>query len=447
MVKRKKTEKKPQVPLGVQQHLINAEPETKAILEFVCSESNNLHNCATYYARQIWFKAHKFVTKFEIVKNLTQNVHFSALPSDAAAQTCMAVGESISSYAKLRELWLSGRLETKPNLPNYRKPGGYQLIAYPKRSLRLIDGKIRFPLGLQVNAWFGIKEFFLPMPTNLDFESLREVRILPRNGCFYAEFVYPVVVEKPVLDPAKCLGIDHGLNNWLTAVSNVGTSFIIDGRHLKSVNQWYNKQVAKLKANKPQGFWSNRLAAMTEKRNRQIRDAINKAARLVINHCLNNRIGTLAFGWNKSQKDGIELGQKTNQNFVQIPTARLKARLQELCTLYGIKFLETEESYTSKASFLDADTIPTYGEKPTEWTASGKRVKRGLYVSSNGIKINADANAAANILRKVAVDLGLVLSEISRGVLYAAFEVQTLDYSRISVSLDLRVSMPRSIQR
>ncbi len=302
MVKRKKPEKKPQVPLGVQQNLIDAGSELKAILEFICSESNKLHNCANYYARQIWFKTRRFVTKFEIGTYLiqTKNRHFSALPSDAATQTCNAVGESISSFAKLRELWLSGKLETKPNLPNYRKPG-YQLIAYPNQSLRLIDGKIRFPLGLQVNAWFGIKEFFLPMPTNLDFESLREVRILPRNGCFYAEFVYPNLVEKPVLDPSKCLGLDHGLNNWLTAVSNVGTSFIIDGKHLKSVNQWYNKQVAKLKTNQPQGFWSNRLAAMTEKRNRQMRDAINKAARIVIKHCLNNGIGTLVFGWNKSQ--------------------------------------------------------------------------------------------------------------------------------------------------
>ncbi len=392
MVKKKKTEKKPRRGriairpyLGVQQNLINAGSELKAILEFICSESNKLHNCATYYARQIWFKTRRFVTKFEIGAHLiqTKNRHFSALPSDAATQTCNAVGESISSFAKLRELWLSGQLETKPNLPNYRKTGGYQLIAYPKRSLRLIDGKIRFPLGLQINAWFGIKEFFLPKPvraycnTPLDFESVREVRILPRNGCFYAEFVYPNLVEKPVLDPAKCLGLDHGLNNWLTAVSNVGTSFIIDGKHLKSVNQWYNKQIAKLKAGKPEGFWSNRLAAMTEKRNRQMRDAINKAARLVINHCLNNGIGTLVFGWNKGQKDSIELGKKTNQygriaiRPYQIPTARLKARLEQLGKLFGIKFEETEESYTSKASFLDADPMygriairPYDGEKP-----------------------------------------------------------------------------------
>ncbi len=99
MVKRKKTEKNPQIPLGVQQNLISAEPELKAILEFICSESNKLHNCATYYARQIWFKAQRYVTKFDLVRTLTKNIHFSALPSDAATQTCISVGESISSFA------------------------------------------------------------------------------------------------------------------------------------------------------------------------------------------------------------------------------------------------------------------------------------------------------------------------------------------------------------
>jgi putative transposase len=420
---RSKTPKKPKVPLGVQLNLISTNTELKSVLEYICSESNKLHNCATYYARQIWFKSRKYVTSFDIVRNLTKNVHFSALPSDAAAQTCISVGESIVSFAKLRELWLNGGLENKPKPPNYRKPG-YQLIAFPKRALRLINGQIRFPLGWRVNAWFGLKEFFLPMPSNLDFETLREVRILPRNGCFYAEFVYPVVVEKPVLDPTKCLGLDPGLNNWLTGVSNAGTSFIIDGKHLKSVNQWYNQQVARQMTNKPNGFWSNRLAAATEKRNRQMRDAINKVARIVVQHCLDNGIGTLVFGWNKGQKSDIDLGKKINQNFVQIPTARLKARIQQLCELYGIVFEETEESYTSKASFLDADTLPKYGEKPEGWKSSGKRVKRGLYRTSQGVEINADCNGAANILRKVAVKLGLNLSGISRGDLQAPLKLK-----------------------
>jgi putative transposase len=375
---------KPKKLMGVQQCLLSPDQELRAILEYICTQSNSLHNCAVYYSRQIWFKTNRGVSGFDLVNEAGKSKHFSALPSDAAVQTCIAVGESIGSFFALLKKFYAGELERKPNFPNYRKAGGFHLVAFPKRSLKLIEDQIRLPLGLQVKAWFGIKSFTIPMPSNLDFETIREVRILPRNGCFYAEFVYPDVKIEVDLDPARCLGLDHGVNNWLTGVSNAKTSFIIDGKHLKSINQWYNKSVARLMANKPNGFWSKRLARLTEKRNRQMRDAVNKAARLVIKHCLSNKIGTLVFGWNKSQKLNANMGKKTNQKFVQIPTARLKERIKQLCDIYGIRFEETEESYTSKSSFLDADTIPVYGEKPIEWKASGKRTKRGLYCSSNG---------------------------------------------------------------
>jgi putative transposase len=201
-------------------------------------------------------------------------------------------------------------------------------------------------------------------------------------------------------------------------VSNLGTSFIIDGKHIKSMNRWYNKQVSTIKNKKPQGFWNNKLAAITEKRNRQIRDGINKAARIVINHCLENNIGTIVFGWNKGNKTQIELGKKNNSEFVIIPTARLKYRITQLCEQYGIQFIETEESYTSKASFLDGDYLPIYGEKPNDWKPSGKRTKRGLYrVGCKWWYINADCNGAANIIRKVNRTLGIDLSRLSRGVL------------------------------
>jgi putative transposase len=276
---------------------------------------------------------------------------------------------------------------------------------------------LRFPLGSKVKAWFGIDAFYIPMPSNLDYKSIGEVRILPRNRCFYAEFVYQQDIKSSEVDASKVLGIDHGLNNWLTCVSNIGTSFIVDGLHLKSINQWYNKSVAKIKENKPQGFWSNRLAAITEKRNRQMRDATNKAARIVINHCSDHKIGTVVFGWNVEQKDSINLGSKTNQKFVQIPTAKLKNRIAQLCEQYGIKFVETEESYTSKTSFLDNDFLPTFGAKPEGWKESGKRISRGLYRSQDGTKINADCNGAVNIIRKVAAIFKFDLIGVGRGCL------------------------------
>ncbi len=415
---------KPKKLMGVQQCLISTDKDTQAILQYICSESNNLHNCAVYYARQIWFKTGTYVTSFDLVNMMGSNRHFAALSSEAAVQTCLSVGESIKSFSELLKKSRTGELGQKPKFPNYRKSGGYQVVSFPKRALKLVDGQIRFPLGLQVKAWFGLRDFFLPMPSNLDFNLIKEVRILPRNGCFYAKFVYPVSANKINLDFTKCLGLDHGISNWLTGVSNVGTSFIVDGLHLKSLNQLYNKQIANIKNGKPQGFWSGKLAAITEKRNRQMRDAVNKAARLVINHCIDNGIGTLVFGWNQGQKDGVNMGRKNNQKFVQIPTAKLKDRISQLCERYGIRFVETEESYTSKASFLDSDTLPKYGEKPERWKESGRRVQRGLYQSADKVEINADCNGAANILRKVAVTLGLCLEGISSGALTTPLRVR-----------------------
>lgn len=404
---------------GCQQVLVKSDKSTTAILEYVCTEAKKLINCGVYYSRQMYFKTGHIPSRADLHKQLgtyQKNIHYQALYSDTSQQILTSVAESFKSYIGLVKAAKKGEVSQKPKLPNYRK-SVMAVATFTGRSLKLIDGMIRFPLGTKVKAWFGIDSFCLPMPSNLDFKSIREVRILPRNRQFYAEFVYQVDEIKSDVDKNNVLGIDHGLNNWLTCVSNLGTSFIVDGLHLKSLNQWYNKSVAKLKSDKPQGFWSNRLAAITEKRNRQMRDAVNKAARIVINHCIENKIGTIVFGWNKGQKDSIDLGTKNNQKFVQIPTARLKDRIAQLCKQYGIDFMETEESYTSQSSFLDCDNMPKFGEKSEGWKASGKRVSRGVYKTSDGFKINADCNGAANILRKVAVMLGVNLSGISRGCL------------------------------
>ncbi|MFQ3629075.1 MAG: transposase, partial [Cyanobacteriota bacterium] len=339
---------------GCQPVLIHIEKDVQAVLEYLCSESNKVYNCALYYARQIYFKTKRFVGRAAICEEMarSKNRHFGAIYVSAAQQTCNAVAEALKSFRELLKLWRRGELTERPKLPNYRQSGLFT-VSYPKRWLKLTDQGIRIPLGTQVKAWFGISEIYLPMPLNLDWRQIKEVRILPRNGCFYAEFVYPVEPVATQLDPCRVLGIDHGINNWLTCVSNVGTSFIVDGLKLKSLNQWYNKRVAALKENQPQGFWSRQLASITEKRNRQMRDAVNKAARLVVNHCLEHGIGQIVFGWNQGQKQNADMGRKTNQKFVQIPTARLKTRIAQLCQQYGIEFIEHEEANTSAASFLD----------------------------------------------------------------------------------------------
>lgn len=409
---------------GCQQVLINPSKELQAILEFLGEESAKLANCGTYYARQLYFKTGKIPSKYDLHKLFKDNIHFQAMYSHVAQQCLTTVAESFKSYLGLLKALKAGKIDQRPKLPGYRK-GGLVLATFPRVDVKLKGEMLRFPLGSKVKAWFGLDAFYLPMPSNLEWETIKEIRILPRNQCFYAEFVYKMkTAPRYYFSEKRVLGIDPGINNWLTCVSNMGASFIVDGRHLKSMNQFYNKRVATLKENKPQGFWSKQLAHITEKRNRQVRDAVNKAARIVVNYCIKNHIGNVVFGWNVGQRQGINLGSKTNQKFVQIPTARLKDRIAQLCEYYGIRFVETEESYTSKASFLDNDLLPTFGAKPEGWQPSGKRVNRGLYRTAKGYKINADCNGSANILRKVAVKLGLVLDGISRGQLIAPLKVR-----------------------
>ena len=186
----------------------------------------------------------------------------------------------------LLKLIVKVKSQTDPEYLTIEKKSEWLQLVIRLKHLNLRVIKLEYHACNTCKRWFRIDSLFIPIPSNLNFAALKELRILPRNRCLYWEFIYEKeVVVKPQLNQENVLGIDHGLNNWLTCVSNVGTSLIVDGKHIKSMNRWYNKQISNIKENKPQGFWSNRLAAITEKRNRQLRDGINKAARIVINHC------------------------------------------------------------------------------------------------------------------------------------------------------------------
>ncbi len=252
---------------GCQQVLLDPDNALEATLEFICKTANSLINCGIYYARQMYFKAKTIIGKYDLEVEYKTNKHFKALHSQASQQVLRSVSESFESFKKLKQAFNQEKITDKPKPPKYRKSGGLALVSYPKQALKLVDNQIRIPLGKQVKCWLGLDCFFVPMPSNLKFADIKELRILPRNRCFYVEFVYKTDVIKVDVDPNNALGIDPGLSNWLTCVSNAGTSFIVDGRHVKSLNRWYNKQISTIKENKSQGFWSNRLAAITEKRN------------------------------------------------------------------------------------------------------------------------------------------------------------------------------------
>lgn len=401
---------------GCQQDRLQLPDFEQSVVEYLCQQSNSLQNCAIYALKRAGRQAGSVDGNYyELDKHLKDNRHYRCLFSQVAQQALMGVCESFKSYAALLQKWWKGELADQPKPPHYRKSGGLAGISYPAQPLGLNaaieTGLIRLPLGATIKGLEGVSEIFIPAPANIHPELIREVRIFPRNRCFYVEWIYQRSVEKPTLNPANALGIDPGVKNWLTCVSTKGESFILDGKRPNFWNRTLNREAAK----HHKGYWSKKLALMTEKRNRRMRDYINKSARRIADYCIANDIGTVVFGWNKGAKQSINIGKRNNQNFVQLPTAKLKARLQVVLEELGINFVETEEAYTSKASFLDGDSLHKHGEKPDGWKASGKRTTTKLYRTAKGWIINADCNGAANILRKVASILGLDLSEITRG--------------------------------
>jgi len=429
--------------MGVQQVLLHPDMETKSILNYLCEQSGKHYNNGVYFARQTFFKTGKLLTgKFDLVyePTVSKTIVAKSLPSTPAGQTLLSVTEAFKSFKGLRELYSKGQLHFKPKAPDYLKGSKLFKVAYPNSGGQkpiLKNGQLRFSLGLAVRRWFGVSELFLPMPSNIDISEVKEFTILPKNGAFYLELSYELASQKHELDINQALSIDLGTaDNLAACVDTLGNSLLVDARAMKAMNQVWNKKVSTRKDGKEHAYWDDWLDRVTRKRNHQMRDGVNKAAKLIIDHCLKFGIGTLVIGWNEGFKTNANMGKVNNQKFVQMPLGKLKERLKQLCELHGVRFEETEEAYTSKASFLDGDSLPKYGEKPEGWKASGKRVKRGLYQSGNGSVVNADLNGAANILRKVASKLGIDLNQLGRRSLTTVARIRLWVLPRVVLSAE-----------
>jgi len=367
------------VLIGVQQNLLSLDRQTRAIITYLCEQSNSLYNCGTYWARQIFFKTSRIVSKFDVIYECGKNIHAQSMPSTPAQQTLLSVSEAFKSFKELKNKFAQGELDFRPRPPKYRPSGGLFKVAYPntgaQRPKLSSDGKtLTFSLGNQVNRWFSVKSFDLPMPENLDYSKVKEFTILPKNGAFYLEASYEVEALAHILNVDEALGIDLGCaSNLMACVDTLGNSFLVDSKQAKAMNQLYNKRIAHQKKGKHQDYWDVICDAITRKRNNQMRDMVNKSAKLVVDHCFNYGLGTLVIGWNQGIKDECNMGRRENQKFVQMPLAKLKTRVSQLCELHGIRFVETEEANTSAASYLDGDSLPEHGNKPSGWKASGKR--------------------------------------------------------------------------
>ena len=380
-------------------------------LKYLCHIAKNLKNQAIYNVRQHYFQNKKYLSYNENYKILKNSENYKKLNSNMAQQILKEVDESFKSFFALLKLAKKGQYNGKIKLPNYLDKDGFTTLVIG--FVRLKDDMLIVPYSNSFRKTH--KEIAIKLPPVLKGKKIKEIRIIPKQHSRYFEIQYTYEVKEiqRELNKENVLGIDLGIDNLCTCVTNTGASFIIDGRKLKSTNQYYNKINAKLQSIKDKQKIERttlRQKRIARKRNNRINDYLSKAARTIVNYCLNNDIGKLVLGYNEDFQRNSNIGSINNQNFVNIPYGKLRDKLIYLCKLYGIEFKLQEESYTSKASFFDGDEIPIYDkENLQEYIFSGKRIKRGLYQTSTGKLINADCNGALNILRKSkVVDLSVL---------------------------------------
>ena len=380
-------------------------------LKYLCHIAKNLKNQAIYNVRQHYFNNKKYLSYNENYKMLKNSENYKKLNSNMAQQILKEVDESFKSFFALLKLVKNGQYNSKIKLPNYLAKDGFTTLVIG--FVRLKDDMLIVPYSNSFRKTH--KEIAIKLPPVLKDKKIKEIRIIPKQHSRYFEIQYTYEVKEiqRELNENNVLGIDLGIDNLCACVTNAGASFIIDGRKLKSINQYYNKINAKLQSIKDKQKIERttlRQKRITRKRNNRINDYLSKAARTIVNYCLNNDIGKLVLGYNEDFQRNSNIGSINNQNFVNIPYGKLRDKLIYLCKLYGIEFKLQEESYTSKASFFDGDEIPIYDkENLQEYVFSGKRIKRGLYQTSTGKLINADCNGALNILRKSkVVDLSVL---------------------------------------
>ena len=377
-------------------HIIKKSDKKWKSLDDICFLSKNLYNSALYYIRKKKESTGKFVRYNDLEREfkLNNQPDYRSFPVNSAQQTLMLVDKSLTSYFKLLSKWKKDNksLNGCPKFPKYKdKNKGRFITIFTINQIRLRDGYIIFPK----------KSLIKPIKTNV--KSLKQVRIIPQSSCYVIEIVYEKQ-EKQMINNNYYLSIDLGLNNLMTCYDTKNNkSFIVNGKPVKSINQYYNKKKTTIQSNLIKNhnkYTSNRLNNLTLKRNNKIQDYLHKSNRFIVNYCIKNQISNIIIGYNKEWKQNINIGKRSNQNFVNIPHQKLIYMLEYKSKLEGINFIQNEESYTSKCSALDLESLNKHEKY------MGRRVKRGLFVSSNGIKINADLNGALNILRKVAPDKG-----------------------------------------
>lgn len=380
----------------VEQHIIKRTDPRYAVIDAACFASKNLYNAALYEVRQAFIFHHTYLTYPEMDKRMQSHEAYKALPAKVAQQVLKLLDKNWQGFFAAIKAWKANpsAFQGRPKLPKYKhKADGRNVLVYTAQAV----SKTKLRQGVIAPSQLPIE--IISIQPDVD-----QVRIVPRNGYSVVEVVYERACEQTEVNPNLYAGIDLGINNLATLTSNKSgfVPRIVNGRPVKSINQFYNKRRADLQSQltqmDPKRHTSNRLERMTNKRTRKIDHYLHTASRRIIDLLVDEGIGTLVIGYNAEWKQEVNIGKRTNQNFVNIPFARFIHMLTYKAELVGIQVRMTEESYTSKCSFLDFEPI---GKQSIY---AGKRVKRGLFRASDGKQYNADVNGSYNIIRKVASD-------------------------------------------
>ena len=358
--------------------------------------SKNLYNRGNYEIRQHLFKTGEILSYEKMDKLMQKEDSYKTLPSKVSQQILMLLDKNWKAWQSADKEYQKNHSSFlgKPRIPRYKdKVKGRNILVYTVQAL----SKPGLRLGL-----------IIPSKTNLSIptkqQQIRQVRIIPKLDHYVVEVIHEREPIQHDVRGERIASIDLGLDN-LAAITSNHKGFrpiLVSGRHIKSVNQYYNKRKALLQSKlKGNHKTSQRIQKLSSKRNWKVDHYLHCASRFIINTLVSHGIGTLVIGKNDGWKQEINHGRQNNQNFVGVPHSRFVEMLEYKAALVGIKVVLTEESYTSIASFLDSDEIPTYGQVNAKPKFSGRRVKRGLYKSKNGILINADINGSANVMRKV----------------------------------------------
>lgn len=377
----------------VERHIITKNNSLWKSCDELCFQSKNLFNYANYIMRQSFINKEGIIMYNDLTKQLKASEPFKELGSNSSQHTLKMLCRDWKSFMALLKMYNKNpnSLLGRPKLPRYKNKDGRHICILTNWQTQIKDGYLFF-------AFKRMKPFNNMIRTKIQGHHM-QTRIIPRGGNYVLEIVYEVEREEINHESKNIASIDLGVNNFVTIANNIGAkSIIINGKGIKSYNAYWNKQMAKYKAlaktnNKLD--WTKRLQRLTNKRNNKMDYMLHKISKEVINYCIGLGIDTLIVGLNKEWKQNSNMFKSANQTFVQIPFDKFINKLQYKCEDIGIKFIINEESYTSGTSFLDNE-LPI-----KENYNKSRRQFRGLFISNNGTKINADLNGAYQIMKKV----------------------------------------------